>query len=294
MIDLLLLAMQETGLLLSDHEIDTGSEEQSFLQDEDIADALWLAAKIGGAYETVKPDESTTTNAEDSTIVIDDASSRLIAPPPTVSAYMPATGDDLNGQNSKTPDQGLPIQVQSAPALPDTLAIARSLRPLMRKVPSAKRFELDVMATVNRIAERDIWVPILQRSPERWFDLEIVIEAAEFSFIWQDTIDEFQRLLEKQGAFRNVRTWYVRESATGNPQLLVKKQQNEKVASGSSSRSPKELLDAAGRCVVLYISDCRSPIWQQGKIHDWLGNISITAGRDGGLPKDEKSGLKRK
>jgi hypothetical protein len=48
MIDHLLLATQELGLLLSDREIDAGSEAQSFLQDEDIADALWLAAKIGG------------------------------------------------------------------------------------------------------------------------------------------------------------------------------------------------------------------------------------------------------
>jgi hypothetical protein len=36
MIDHLLLAMQELGLLLSDHEINAGSEVPSFLQEEDI------------------------------------------------------------------------------------------------------------------------------------------------------------------------------------------------------------------------------------------------------------------
>ena len=57
MIDRLLIAMQERGLLLSDREIDAYTEAQSFLHDEDIADALWLASKIGGAYEVAEPKE---------------------------------------------------------------------------------------------------------------------------------------------------------------------------------------------------------------------------------------------
>ena len=48
MIDRLLIAMQERGLLLSDHEIDAFSEAQSFLHGEDIADALWLSRKAAG------------------------------------------------------------------------------------------------------------------------------------------------------------------------------------------------------------------------------------------------------
>jgi formylglycine-generating enzyme required for sulfatase activity len=270
MIDRLLIAIQEQGLLLSDREIDAGSEAQSFLHDEDIADALWLASKIGGAYEVVQPGEPDPIDPQISDVVINDSSPRFIAPPPSVAAYIPPSGGDRDSQTSESPEQGLAIQVQSAPALPDTREIARSLRPLMRKFPSLNRLELDETATVDRIAERDIWVPILKRSPERWFNLELVIEASDFSFIWQDTIDEFQHLLENQGAFRNVRTWFVQESDNGQPRLAVKRQQNMEVESGSSSRSPKELIDVSGRCLVLYISDCRSRLWQQGQIHDWL------------------------
>jgi formylglycine-generating enzyme required for sulfatase activity len=269
MIDRLLIAMQERGLLLSDCEIDAGSEAQSFLDDEDIADALWLASKIGGAYEVVEPPAPYPINPHIPDTVIDIPNSIFVAPPPSVPAYIPPSPVN-RPQASEVPEQGLPIQVQSAPALPDTRSIARSLRPLMRKVPSLNRVELDEMATVNRIAERDIWVPILKRSPERWFDLELVIEASEFSFIWQDTLDEFQHLLDNQGVFRNVRTWYVRASAAGQPRLEVKRRQNVEAVSDLSSRSPKELIDASGRCLVLYISDCRSQIWQRGQIHDWL------------------------
>ena len=270
MIDRLLIAMQEQGLLLSDREIDAFSEAQSFLHDEDIADALWLASKIGGAYEVAEVDEDTEDDdSGDTTQIINDSNPVIIPPKPNVPAYIPPSVGNRDNETNEVPEQGLPIQVKAAPALPDTRAIARSLRPLMRKVSSLNRVEMDEMATVNQSAERDIWLPIFKRSPERWFDLELVIEASEFSFIWQDTLDEFQRLLENQGAFRNVRTWYVRESEHGQPRL-VKKRQNMDAESDLSSRSPKELIEASGRSLVLLVSDCRSRIWQQGQIHDWL------------------------
>jgi formylglycine-generating enzyme required for sulfatase activity len=278
MIDRLLIAMQERGLLLSDREIDAFSEAQSFLHDEDIADSLWLASKIGGTYEVVEADEETKDDdSEHTTQIINDSNPVVSPSKPAVPAYIPPSTVNRDNETSEVPEQGLPIQVKAAPALPDTRAIARSLRPLMRKVPSLNRVELDEMATVDRIAERDIWLPILKRSPERWFDIELVIEASEFSFIWQDTLDEFQRLLENQGAFRNVRTWYVRDSAQAQLRL-VKKRQNMNAEmdaqinaqSDLSSRSPKELIEASGRSLVLFVSDCRSQIWQQGQIHDWL------------------------
>jgi formylglycine-generating enzyme required for sulfatase activity len=275
MIDRLLIAMQERGMLLSDREIDAFSEAQSFLHDEDIADALWLASKIGGTYEVIEPQEIEVIESLPEISVTENVLPPSLPPlpPSSVPAYIPASTVNRDHEVGEVPEEGLPIQVKAAPALPDSRAIARSLRPLMRKVPSLNRVELDEIATVNRIAERDIWLPILKRSPERWFDIELVIEASEFSFIWQDTLDEFQSLLENQGAFRNVRTWYVRDSEQGKLRLVKKRQNmNAEIIAESdlSSRSPKELIEASGRSLVLFVSDCRSQIWQQGQIHDWL------------------------
>ena len=268
MISHLIALLQQKGLLLSDREIAAFSESQSLMHDEDIADALWLAAKIGDAYEVDEPDEI---DESGEAIVVETIDDNTIpsAPQPFVSAYMPqAVKPDTS--SVETTEQGLPIQVQAAPALPDPRSIGRSLRPLMRKVPSLTRSDLDEIATVNRIAERDIWVPILKPSPERWFDLDLVIEASKFSFIWQDTLDEFQHLLECQGAFRNVRAWYVKESDTGQPKLVAKKQQRLGAGQDEPLRSHKELVDVSGRRLVLFVSDCRSRLWRQGKIHDWL------------------------
>ncbi|MBW4473575.1 MAG: SUMF1/EgtB/PvdO family nonheme iron enzyme [Stenomitos rutilans HA7619-LM2] len=271
MISRLITILQESDLLLSNQEIESFSEAQPLLNDEDIADALWLASKIGGAYEVSEPaaiDESSESDDAITIEVIDD-STVLTVSPPTVSVYMPPAAKPDTG-SVETPEAGLPIQVQAAPALAHPREISRSLRPLMRKVPSLTRSELDESATVNRIAERDIWLPILKPSPERWFDLELVIEASQFSFIWQETLDEFQQLLRGQGAFRNVRTWFVKEAATGQPQLVAKQPQDSDTDQDLPLRSHKELVDVSGRRLVLFISDCRSRLWRQGQIHNWL------------------------
>ncbi|MBD2036591.1 hypothetical protein H6F76_16385 [Leptolyngbya sp. FACHB-321] len=271
MISRLITILQESELLLSDQEIESFSEVQPLLNDEDIADALWLASKIGSAYKVSEPAAIKAVSESDDAIAIEviDDNTVVVAPSPMVSAYMPPAAKSDNG-SMETPELGLPIQVQAAPALAHPREISRSLRPLLRKVPSLTRSELDESATVNRIAERGIWLPILKPSPERWFDLELVIEASKFSFIWQETLDEFQQLLEGQGAFRNVRTWTVKEAATGQPQLVAKRQQGTGIEQDQPLRSPKELVDASGRRLVLFLSDCRSRLWQQGQIHDWL------------------------
>ncbi|MEP0873118.1 formylglycine-generating enzyme family protein [Trichocoleus desertorum AS-A10] len=278
MISHLITVFQQQGFLLSDQEINAFSETQSVLHDEDIVDALWLASKINDAYainQTNEPDQTDELASDSEAIpiqVIDDGTVAGEAQP-FVSAYMPQPNKP-SSSSVETPEQGLPIQIQAAPALSDPREIGRSLRPLMRKVASSRRSELDELATANRIAERDIWMPILKPAPERWFDLELVIEASKFSFIWQDTLDEFQHLLEYQGAFRNVRAWYVQEGDAGQPQLIVKKQQLLGTERDVPIRSHKELLDTSGRRLVLFVSDCRSRLWHQGQIHGWLATWS--------------------
>jgi formylglycine-generating enzyme required for sulfatase activity len=270
MIDRLIAFLQERELLLSDQAIDAGSEAYPVVYDEDIADALWLASKIGGSSEVLEDEvtEAAEVQETSSIQVVDSDAVAQELPQPSVPLSMPR-GNPVETSTQETPEQGLPIQVQAAPALSDTRGMERALRPLMSKVPSLTRSMLDEQETVNRIAERDIWLPVLKPAPERWFDLELVIEASRFSFIWQDTLAEFQHLLECQGAFRNVRTWTVEGAETGQPKLVTRKQvvDPDQV---QPSRSPKELVDASGRRLVLFVSDCRSLLWRQGKVHEWL------------------------
>ena len=290
MIERLIEALQAAGLVLGDQD-DAFSEAQSLFHDEDIADSLWLAAQMGGetslSARGAIDEESQAQTASSSMLEHTDAEESPmedwaenpvdLSLPPSIPVYVQDDRQQPESDQAETIDSGLPLQVQSAPALPNARAMGRSLRSLMRQAPSRTQYVLDELATVDRIAQEDIWIPVLQPAPERWFELELVIESSPFSFVWESTLVEFQHLLERQGAFRNVRIWTVAESEAGDIQLVPKTMARNPAqpsaiptAAGNISRSPRELIDASGRALVLYVSDCRSHLWQSGKIHDWL------------------------
>ncbi len=267
MISQWLTALQQAGLLLSDPQQGGVSEAQSLLHDEDLADALWLAAHMG--VEALPPAGPEAAAADSPSVTTLAGDSREL-PAPAVAVYLPNPAERADPNPADAyPDQGLPLQVQAAPALPNPRQIERSFRPLRRRVASRTQTVLDELATVDRIAEHDLWVPVLKAAPERWFDLELVIEASPFSFIWASTLTEFRQLLERQGAFGTVRTWWVTEAA-GQPALTATSPHSADPAT-TPARSPRELVAATGRRLVLYVSDCRSALWQRGTIHPWLG-----------------------
>ncbi|WP_242067508.1 formylglycine-generating enzyme family protein, partial [Leptolyngbya sp. FACHB-711] len=65
-------------------------------------------------------------------------------------------------------------------------------------------------------------------------------------------------------------TWSVEGADTGQPKLVSKKQRQGNPEQDVPLRSYKELVDASGRRLILFVSDCRSQLWRQGQIHDWL------------------------
>ncbi|MBW4604125.1 MAG: hypothetical protein KME29_32285 [Calothrix sp. FI2-JRJ7] len=82
----------------------------------------------------------------------------------------------------------------------DSLALSRALRPLMRKIPSHTENILDEEATVRRIAEADIWAPVLKPAATRWLELALVVEQTSTTAVWKQTIIELQKLLKHHGA----------------------------------------------------------------------------------------------
>ncbi len=247
----------------------SGLRKRLELNDEDIADTLWLALQMGvektlSQGEQVQPQEQT---IHKNPIIQD---SKPVEPP--ISIY-PSHSDSLPKESKKEENiEGLPFQAPAAPALPNKLQISRALRPLMRKVPSYHRRILDVEATVNRIVdalivEQDIWLSITKPQPERWLNLELVIEQNRSSFIWQETINELEEILQKYGIFRTVRSWNLSSEYQNNLQLVSRKKGKHK---NQRQYSYRELYHSNGRGLILLISDCVSTIWQQETIYEWL------------------------
>ncbi|MEB3233616.1 MAG: formylglycine-generating enzyme family protein [Leptolyngbyaceae bacterium] len=260
-----LLAIFKASGLLGD---DVGEEGQPqtipLLNDEDILDALWLALQLPSgqadllqSLPTLAPETDARKVSEGPEPIpsgFDDASDVGL---PAANAYLesgPTKSDGVDPESLK--DEGLPIKVQEAPALREARDIGRALRPLRRKVPSPSRQMIDEAATVDQIARQDIWVPVLQPALERWLDLELVIEASPFSFIWQSTLKDFRHILERQGAFRTVRSWTLKQGNDG-PRIWPRHQDWQ----SGSGRSLDELISASGRSVIMVVSDCRSPLW---------------------------------
>jgi formylglycine-generating enzyme required for sulfatase activity len=265
---------------------------------EEIADAIWLANQIKLPLAITSVDEVNQANQisqteisklpqreSDQNLDASDDSTVENTQETTAKAYTKNGVDSISQSNStekstseksKPASSGVPFKSPAVAALPNALEIGRSLRPLMRKVPSRIKFVLDEENTAQQIAENDVWIPVLKPARERWLDLVIVVEENRATVVWQETINEFRKLMERHGAFRNVYTWNLCTN-DGKPQFF---HQQRKATKKQRSRSPKELLEPNGRRLILLISDCISSLWWQGEIHNllelWSKQVSLT------------------
>jgi formylglycine-generating enzyme required for sulfatase activity len=155
----------------------------------------------------------------------------------------------------------LPIRVPDATALQNKLELMRSLKPLMGRVPDLYNTVLDEVATIERIANEKLWIPVLKPAQEPCLELDLVVDEGASMLIWRKTILELRQLLETLGAFRNVRTWSLLTTNETQVQILPG---IGSVARQQYARSPKELVDPNGRRLILVLSDCVSPVWRNG------------------------------
>jgi formylglycine-generating enzyme required for sulfatase activity len=244
----------------------TGVLKRLQFSDEDLADSIWLALQMGG--EDFRPPKNKS-DKRDSPIPIERREDIKEDTSQKSAQTIDIIPEDSSSQETEksTLTQGFPFQVPAAPALQTALPISRALRPLTRKVPSATKTLLDEEATATRIAERDIWLPVAKPQPERWLNLELVIEESRSSFIWRELVNDLQQLLENQGAFKTIRVWQL---STPDNQKLHLVRRRKKGKSGQRYHPHRELIHPSGRGLVLLVSDCVSPIWQNALIHPWL------------------------
>ncbi len=153
----------------------------------------------------------------------------------------------------------VPFKVPNPPSIREPLALVRSLRPLMRQVPSDYIAGLDEQATAQQIAETRVWQPIVQPALEPWLELVLIADESASMVIWQQTVLEFRKLLRNYGTFRDVQLWGLRWSGT---QLELRPGIGSE-ALQQAPRQAKELLDPSGRRLILLITDCVAEQWHE-------------------------------
>ena len=209
MIDYLIAALNK--------EIDLSAEE--------IADTLWLAMHMEKSDTVVDSVSQTPQKSELDSETIEDKSAQRSEQEisnksePKTSQSQPKSTEERQDESkeepqkekkaelyNKKPEQNqksleIPFNVPDAPSLRGQLDLARALRPLMRRIPSGSTLVLDEAATIQRIADEGIWLPILRPTLEPWLDLELVIDEGISMQIWRHTIKELERLLINYGIF---------------------------------------------------------------------------------------------
>jgi hypothetical protein len=176
---------------------------------EDVQDALWLAL-IAGDFDV--PTWTRTTHR------VRPVSEEPGQPPPEPGPGPPATDTSPPDEppasitvHTERPGRGEPqappttVRVAGASPLPGTLDIARAVRPFRRRVPSRFLQLVDEEATSDRSARDDLWIPVMRPTPARWLELALIVDGSPSMAIWEPTVRELQRLLEREGAFRDVR-----------------------------------------------------------------------------------------
>ncbi|GAA0900155.1 SAV_2336 N-terminal domain-related protein [Streptomyces asiaticus] len=153
------------------------------------------------------------------------------------------------------------LGVRGVRALPGTRRLSRALRPLRRSVPSRTSFRVDETATAEWIAETGLPDVVLRPRPERWLSVALIVDDGPSMVLWQQLAAEVRGLLERQGAFRSVRTYGLDSAQEDRPVLRARP-----YAPGAPRRTARQLTDTSGRTVMLVLSDGVGPGWRGGAI----------------------------
>ncbi|MEV7152939.1 FxsC protein [Streptomyces sp. NPDC093084] len=251
---------------LDSHGLPTGPRE--------VAELLWLAANLPtGAL--VRAQTSSGEGAVSETLPSPTVRGETAADASEAAANQGETGPDgrlylpdteVPGQERTRFHPASLIRVVGAPALPRRRALARSLRPLKRRVPSTTHLVLDEDATADRIADEALWMPVLVPAQDRWLDLALVIDVqGDGAALWQPLGRELLGVLQELGAFRSIRTYWLRRRPDGTPVLGASPRQAPRSAATAS--------DPTGRTVTLLLTDGVDPGWGtaplRGMLRQW-------------------------
>jgi hypothetical protein len=147
----------------------------------------------------------------------------------------------------------------------------------MRRVPSRTAVRLAEEETAQRIAQGDVWTPVLRPAPERWLWVTLVVDDSVSMAVWTKTAQELRGLLQWTGAFRDLRL--LRLNADGDRPLLHR----------AAGRPVPGLGPAGpgGRHLVLVLSDCVARAWWTGQVFAELEawSRSATVGLVQALPE---------
>lgn len=145
------------------------------------------------------------------------------------------------------------------------LRLGRALRPLKQMRPDFLRSELDINATVTAMAETGLPEAVLRPATTRWLDLTVLVDDGVSMLLWQGLAGELRRLLERCGAFRQVRVHGLGTRGPTGPRL-----RSRPYGASAATLPLSAVLDPAGNTLLLVVSDGVGRSWRDGSMHEAL------------------------
>ncbi|MEV7092237.1 FxSxx-COOH system tetratricopeptide repeat protein [Amycolatopsis sp. NPDC051045] len=238
----------------------------------DLADAVWLTMVTGGRVPEEQPQRTADVLPRDSSFLSAGAE-KPDGPSHTATPRVPAPAPVQPATRKPGPEarqagvatlSAVPLPIRGS-ALIKPSAVVRALRTLKRKVESRDAGEvvLDEVATAERVAQDGLWLPVTAPGIERWLDLTVVIDTAPSMRLWQATVSAFRTGLEELGAFRTVQFRRLDTRADDGARTRPVLHGD---APTSQPRDPAELIDPAGRRLVLVLTDGAGELWRTGAV----------------------------
>ncbi|WP_206188711.1 SAV_2336 N-terminal domain-related protein, partial [Streptomyces kanamyceticus] len=146
------------------------------------------------------------------------------------------------------------------------LQLGRALRPLKQTVADRRRWELDETATADSTAHSGLTDAVLRPARARWLDLTLLVDDGASMLLWQRLATETRLLLERSGAFRDVRVHGLDTRTPGAP-LLGRRP----FTPGTAVLPPATVTDPGGNTLILVLSDGVGAAWRDGRMRELLG-----------------------
>jgi hypothetical protein len=158
--------------------------------------------------------------------------------------------------------------------VPHPLDVARALRALRHRRPSAAEAELDEAATADLSARAggETWLPVLRAPLRRWPDIAVIADTR--SNLWNRRLTEVNLILRRLGAFRQHREWRLHPPSADSSHAMVVP--GFAGASGPG-RDAKRLADPTGRRLLLVVTDGASTGWSSPVYHDLFAHWAKTS-----------------
>jgi len=255
--------------------------EEQHLSSTEIAETLWLALRIEPAVVSDSAGQQANEPADEWLDIDDSLPEPVVAdtsdlgtdepepdeldePDEPESALSPssprANVTTAGSEATALPVAALPVWIADLPMLRDPLALMRSLKPLLQQVEVGVGTEIDEPATVERIAQTQLWLPVLKPETEPWFDVVLVVDSSSSMHLWRQLAVDLEQIFRRYGAFRNLQVYdlVVSDAAEDAVRLVTH--------ADRPGHHPGELIEQRGRRIAIVLSDCAAPYWWDGRL----------------------------